>query len=120
MATQPYKAIVGALLSAIVAGLVTLEYALQDGHVTALEWVYVALAILGVGAGTGGAVYVTPNPPKDAPAAPTTGIATDEQLTHLEAWIEQRVIETVAAHTAADAHPGPQQEPAPQQQGSQP
>ncbi len=53
----PYRK---ALMGAAVAGLTALAAAFTDDHVTAAEWVTVAIAVLAGGAG----VYAVPNRPK--------------------------------------------------------
>ena len=53
-ALAPYRK---AVVASLVAGLTTLAVALEDGSVSAQEWVYVVIAVLTAG----GTTYVVPN-----------------------------------------------------------
>lgn len=70
------KALVGAVVGALIAGLSSLATALADpaasfGTLTDGQWVSVALAFLGGLGITGGAVYAIPNrPPAGEPRQP--------------------------------------------------
>lgn len=50
-----------AIRGAATAGLVALAAALADGHVTSIEWIAVALAVLGVGEAVHSAWNITPS-----------------------------------------------------------
>lgn len=61
---EALKAYVGAGLGAVAAGLGVAFTALDDGAVSAQEWVGIASAVVVSAAAVFGGVYATPNKPK--------------------------------------------------------
>lgn len=62
--TTAAKAVVGSIIGAAAAGVGTLYVALDDGIVTAQEWVGVAASVLVALGAVFGGVYATANKPK--------------------------------------------------------